>query len=1198
MTTYNVDNTRGALVTQVLENSLNTDTDITLIGKNRNAYGEVFNENLIKMLENFASTTAPARPQEGQCWWDISTKKLKVYTDNVWKAVGSPLSSPTTPVGAEIKNGDLWYDTTNKQLRIYDEPTTTWKLIGPDYPDSLGLSGQVIGTITDTASASHTVINFYAGNQLIAIMNKDPEFTPAAPGISGFTTIKPGLNFSSAIAGIVLSGTAANSLALNSLSSSQFMRSDTNTSTSGTLAVNNNTGLTVGTGANLALSMAGSVASIRNNTTGGNLSLAVDIAGSSTTAVRVNTPAQRVEIPFTTASTNKTTGALTITGGVGISGNLHVGNVVADNIDVLGTLSGTITGAAELVTLVPTNDTNATHFVSFVDAAIGNKAVRTDTSLTYNPSTNQLTVGNISAANSTFSGNVAVTGNISATNVTGTLLTSAQTNITSIGTLASLTVTGNISAANVVTVGGQGVFGSVTGTLQTAAQPNITSIGNLSTGNIATLTVSTLANVTATTAATSRTTGALRVAGGVGIQGNLWADVGNFGNINAGTISGTIVGSAEKVTTVADNATNASYPLAFAENATGPSFVYTDDSLTYNPATNIINSTIANVSLVNTETTASTHYVNFTSATTGSQPIRTDSTLTFNPSTNTLTVGNLAITGSINQANFDASAITSGTIATARLSGTYGISVTGSAGSVSGVVAIVNGGTGGNTAAAARTNLGLSNAATITAASTNTGNQIVLRDGSGNFSAGTITATLSGNVSGSTGSFTTSVTTASLLTDRDVAINTTTPGLSSAYGIHFSGQVTAGQASGITWRAAQGQASNAGAGIYVTGSSNSSTMLFATSNNYATGSITRLAINSAGNVGIGTTSPISSLDVNGAIRSASGSDPGTRLAIWGDGTSPFAGQIAANELRFNTGNDSGRTTRVTILNTGNVGIGTGSPVVPLDVVANSADSQAIQIRGRSADGNGVLRFMNNSSTTQYSAITSTASAFSVVATANIPLTFGTNNAERMRISSGGFVGIGTVTPVVPLDVISDSSALGIQVRGRSSDNLGGLLFKDNASTVTYASMVSSADGLLLGTGASVTRTLRFSTNNIERMRITAAGTVEATGDIVAFTASDARLKTNIETIPNALDKIAKLKGVTFFWNDIAKEIYPERTTRDVGVIAQEVQAVLPEVVTERDNGYLAVRYEKLVPLLVEAIKELKTQVQELQSKLQ
>ena len=109
-----------------------------------------------------------------------------------------------------------------------------------------------------------------------------------------------------------------------------------------------------------------------------------------------------------------------------------------------------------------------------------------------------------------------------------------------------------------------------------------------------------------------------------------------------------------------------------------------------------------------------------------------------------------------------------------------------------------------------------------------------------------------------------------------------------------------------------------------------------------------------------------------------------------------------------------------------------------------------------------------------------------------------------------------------------------------------------------------------------------------RMVLDPSGNLTVTGDITAFFTSDQRLKDNITPIPDALSKVLSISGNTFDWNEKS-----EKEGSDVGVVAQEILEVLPEAVTTRDNGYLAVHYEKLVPLLIEAIKELKAEINEL-----
>ena len=89
------------------------------------------------------------------------------------------------------------------------------------------------------------------------------------------------------------------------------------------------------------------------------------------------------------------------------------------------------------------------------------------------------------------------------------------------------------------------------------------------------------------------------------------------------------------------------------------------------------------------------------------------------------------------------------------------------------------------------------------------------------------------------------------------------------------------------------------------------------------------------------------------------------------------------------------------------------------------------------------------------------------------------------------------------------------------------------------------------------------------------------------------MKVNIKPIENALNKVEKISGITYNWNDKAEG--KDQTLREAGVIAQDVLEVLPEIVTQRDNGYYAIRYERLVPLLIEAIKELKQEVETLKA---
>ena len=111
-----------------------------------------------------------------------------------------------------------------------------------------------------------------------------------------------------------------------------------------------------------------------------------------------------------------------------------------------------------------------------------------------------------------------------------------------------------------------------------------------------------------------------------------------------------------------------------------------------------------------------------------------------------------------------------------------------------------------------------------------------------------------------------------------------------------------------------------------------------------------------------------------------------------------------------------------------------------------------------------------------------------------------------------------------------------------------------------------------------------------------AGAITATGDITAFQSSDKTLKENISNIENPLDKISKLNGVYYNWTFEAQEKHAHfGKEKEVGVIAQDVEQVLPEIVATREDGTKAVKYERLCALLIESVKELKKEIEELKT---
>ena len=229
----------------VQDSILNSQTDISFIGKGYAGYGEIVAENFLNLLENFSNTTAPSKPIKGQLWFDESEGRLKVYNGSSFNPLGGARYQSATP--ATQTQGDLWIDSDTGQLYFYNGTSNI--LVGP--PTSTGTpQGFTYETVTDTSSPTpinQNIINLYSDGDRIAIISKNT-FTPQA-GITGFTptSITKGITLNSTL-GVKFVGTATNADALSTLTSSQFLRSDIAATAVGPLTISNaSSGLTIGT---------------------------------------------------------------------------------------------------------------------------------------------------------------------------------------------------------------------------------------------------------------------------------------------------------------------------------------------------------------------------------------------------------------------------------------------------------------------------------------------------------------------------------------------------------------------------------------------------------------------------------------------------------------------------------------------------------------------------------------------------------------------------------------------------------------------------------------------------------------------------------------------------------------------------------------------------------------------------------------
>ena len=280
---YQLNKTDGTLLTELIDGQIdNSSTNLVLVGKNYSGYGEAFNENFIKLLENFSNASAPSNPLAGQTWWDTTAGRLKVYDGAVWKASGGPFVQSDRPA---MVAGDLWINNLTNQVYAFDGTDTI--LIGPQYSVAQQKSGFEITQILDNTSRSQTVANLYVAGQLKAVVS-DTQFTPAyAERVLGLVdtntnpdgVIYEGYNLLDK-ANFKWHGVANSSLALTDAqgvtkTAEQFLAANANDVTTGALTIQNSGGLTIGLSQNNVQKVIGDRFYIENQLLDHDLSLRV-----------------------------------------------------------------------------------------------------------------------------------------------------------------------------------------------------------------------------------------------------------------------------------------------------------------------------------------------------------------------------------------------------------------------------------------------------------------------------------------------------------------------------------------------------------------------------------------------------------------------------------------------------------------------------------------------------------------------------------------------------------------------------------------------------------------------------------------------------------------------------------------------------------------------------------------------------------
>ncbi len=348
-----------------------------------------------------------------------------------------------------------------------------------------------------------------------------------------------------------------------------------------------------------------------------------------------------------------------------------------------------------------------------------------------------------------------------------------------------------------------------------------------------------------------------------------------------------------------------------------------------------------------------------------------------------------------------------------------------------------------------------------------------------------------------------------------------------------------------------------------------------------------VSILNTGYVGVGTIAPGVKFDVaNGDIRTTGALlsyDGTTNSRLISFGGASFFGTTTNHPIIVQTNN----TERMKIDTSGNVGIGTSSPAVKLDVageVRSTSGTVQLFMEGVSGSG-GYLGTRSNDF-----------------------LQFRTNNTNVMNITAAGNVGIGTTSPT-----FFGATYTTLEVKGKSG-TVGGYILASAADGSAVAQMASESSVSYIGSRTNTP--VAYTTNNAERMRITAGGEVYIAGttDQGAYNlqvngtgvwgagayvnGSDERLKDNIQTLNDGLSVINQLRPVTFQY----KPDYSKDTAIQPGFIAQELQAALEgkdyvDGVVQAGPEYLNVAYQNLIPLLVKSIQEQQAIITDLQTRL-
>jgi hypothetical protein len=388
-----------------------------------------------------------------------------------------------------------------------------------------------------------------------------------------------------------------------------------------------------------------------------------------------------------------------------------------------------------------------------------------------------------------------------------------------------------------------------------------------------------------------------------------------------------------------------------------------------------------------------------------------------------------------------------------------------------------------------------------------------------------------------------------------------------------------------------------------------------------------LTVESSGNIGIGTNSAHDKLNLHGGATDNLGIHFNSNAAGSGGGTGFRVGMNASHSFMWNFRNTplafaTGGTEKMTLTTSGNLGLGVTTPSKKIHIIgdgliygnlflestangfrsvsmntSDGSDNQTLSVCGgatASSARGGRISVLGNE-------VSSTGGSVNIVA-GNVStgdIKFLTANSDRMIINNSGRVGIGYTNPGSKLSVngdggfVSNSSSRVLYLTQHVANDGNIIQFLDQSGNNVWEVVGRNTAFYIYNNNVGQHSIyVNPSTNNVSIKKTTSSyaldvnGEIRASDDIIAF--SDVRKKTNIKTIENSLNKVNKLRGVEFNKTSNNK--------KSIGVIAQEIEKIIPEVVHTDDNGYKSVAYGNITGLLIEAVKELNDKVQELENK--